>query len=66
MSMMANDLLREIVHQQEITDTNEILAELHERVFQSLNISKDGGSFGIDIALIAIHTGKKNHGVCRS
>ena len=59
MSMMANDLLREIVHQQEITDTSEILAELHERVFQSLNISKDGGSFGIDIALIAIHTGKK-------
>lgn len=55
MSMMGNDLLREIIHYQGITDVAKILNMLNDRVSESMKSTKDFIHDGMDISLVAIH-----------
>jgi hypothetical protein len=60
MSMVGHDHLQTIVNERKITDTAEILNELHKRVLFTLNrdISKRDSKDGMDMAILSIDQSK--------
>ncbi|HAA13222.1 MAG TPA: hypothetical protein DCE41_16625 [Cytophagales bacterium] len=59
MSLIANDLLNNLINERQIEDPGEILDQLHLEIRQSLNQDTTFTQDGMDIALVSIDVGKK-------
>ncbi|MEO1653740.1 MAG: SpoIIE family protein phosphatase, partial [Bacteroidota bacterium] len=61
MSMIGNTLLNEIINQEKIFDTNQILEQLHDGVRWSLKQNNSNNTDGMDIALCRVDIQDANH-----
>ncbi|MEL6538535.1 MAG: SpoIIE family protein phosphatase, partial [Bacteroidota bacterium] len=59
MSLIANDLLNNLINERQLEDPGEILDQLHLEIRQSLNQDTTFSQDGMDIGLVAIDFGKK-------